>query len=173
MKLSGQPLLSEEAIARRVHELAEAVSGDHPEGPLLVLAVLKGSVHFASDLVRQLSVPVTLDFIRAKSYQGTHSGGSVELLVKPTAPIRDQQVLVVEDILDTGRTAAALVDWIEAQGPAGLKICTLVDKPSRRVTDIRADYVGFDIKDQFVVGYGMDYDEQYRELPAIYVLERE
>ena len=173
MKLSGQPLLSEDVIARRVHELAEAVSADHSEGPLLVLAVLKGGIHIASDLVRRLTVPVRLDFIRAKSYRGTHSGGSVELLVKPTAPIRDRHVLVVEDILDTGRTAAAIVDWIEAQGPAGLKICTLVDKPSRRLTDIRADYTGFEIEDHFVVGYGMDYEEQYRELPAIYVLERE
>lgn len=173
MKLSGQPLFSEDAIAGRVAELAEAVSADHSEGGLLVLVVLKGGIHLGSDLVRRLTVPVELDFIRAKSYSGVHSGGSVELLVKPTAPIRDQHVLVVEDILDTGRTAAAIVDWIEAQGPAGLKVCTLVDKPGRRTTDIRADYAGFEIEDHFVVGYGMDFDERYRELPAIYILEED
>lgn len=171
MNRSEQPLFSGAIIAQRVHELAAAVSADHVEKSLLILGVLKGGIHLASDLVRRLTIPVTLDFIQAKSYRGIHSGGSVELLVKPTVMIRDQHVVVVEDILDTGRTAAAIVDWIEAQGPAGLKVCTLADKPSRRMADIGADYVGFEIDDQFVVGYGMDYEEHYRELPDIYVLE--
>lgn len=171
MRLSDRPLVSEEQITRRVDELAAAISRDFEGRELLVMPVLKGGVFFAADLMRRLTVPVFVDFIRARSYHGTRSGGTVEFLVSPSEPVVGRHVLVVEDILDTGRTTAAVLDRIQAEGPASLALCVFLDKPSRRLVDIKADYVGLEVPDVYVVGYGLDYNEQYRHLPAIYVLE--
>lgn len=172
MRLNPEVLISQEAIARRVRELAEAIAADMNGEPPLVLVVLKGAILFASDLVRALPLNASLDFIRAKSYAGCESQGFVELVHLPETPIANRQVLLVEDILDTGRTSAALLDWIREQHPASVRLCVLLDKPSRRMVNLQADYTGFTIEDRFVVGYGLDYDESFRNLPAVYVLEK-
>jgi hypoxanthine phosphoribosyltransferase len=171
MRLSDHPLVSADEIARRVDELAEAISRDYEGRDILVMPVLKGGVFFAADLMRRLTVPVRVDFIRARSYQGTRSGGTVEFLLPPSEPVAGRHVLVVEDILDTGRTTSAVLDRLQADGPASLALCVFLDKPSRRAVNIKADYVGLVIPDEYVVGYGLDHDERYRQLPAIYVLK--
>jgi hypoxanthine phosphoribosyltransferase len=167
----GRELLSPEQIAARVDELATEIARVYGDGPLVLLAVLKGAAHFASDLMRRLDLDVRLEFIRAKSYEGTDSSGTVRFNVVPEISLEGRDVLVVEDILDTGRTCAAILRKLEAQRPKSLAICTLLDKPSRRIESVEADYVGFTIEDHFVVGYGLDHDEQYRQLPGVYVLE--
>ncbi|MBM3290901.1 MAG: hypoxanthine phosphoribosyltransferase, partial [Candidatus Hydrogenedentes bacterium] len=133
--------------------------------------VLKGGLLFAADLVRAIGVPLTIDYVRAKSYDGDRSQGHVELKVLPEQPLEGKHVLFVEDILDTGRTTAAVLDIARAANAASVALCALLDKPSRRTAPVCADYVGFTIGDDFVVGYGLDYNERYRELPAVYSLE--
>lgn len=173
MRPSEAPLFQAEAIARRVAELAGEINRDFKDRDTLLLPVLKGGIHFASDLMRQLDIPLRVDFIRARSYRGTESGGSVEFLVLPTETIEGRHVLLLEDIVDTGRTTHALLERLRAGAPASLSLCTLLDKPARRICEVHPHYVGFEIEDRFVVGYGMDYEERYRELPAIYVLEED
>ncbi len=170
MKLSDTPYLTRDEIRRRVAALGKSISKDFAGEELIVLPVLKGGFHFASDLTRQLTVPVMIDFIRARSYRGTHSQGAVEILVSPTLQLQDKNILIVEDILDTGRTTAVLLDLLEEKHPKKLVVCTLLDKPARRVAPVEGDYVGFEIDDEFVVGYGLDHDEQYRGLPDIHIL---
>ncbi|HNT89794.1 MAG TPA: phosphoribosyltransferase family protein [Candidatus Hydrogenedentes bacterium] len=114
---------------------------------------------------------VCLDFIRARSYIGETSSGVVEIMHAPEVLIRDRHVLLVEDILDTGRTASQIIAWLKERGPASLRVCALIDKPARRLVEVRADYVGFSIEDHFVVGYGLDHNEQYRHLPSVYTLD--
>ena len=173
MRTSDTPLLEAERIAARVAELGAEISRDCGGADLVLIVVLKGAFMFAADLARVLSTCVQVDFIRAKSYGKTSSSGEVRFLQLPETPLTDRHVLVVEDILDTGRTASAILAHIAAQGPASLKLCTLLDKPSRRVTPVKADYTGFTIDSHFVVGYGLDYEEQYREMDAVYLLENE
>jgi hypoxanthine phosphoribosyltransferase len=132
--------------------------------------VLKGGICFTSDLLRALTIPVTVDFMRPKSYAGTGSRNRVDILAAPTESLTNRTVLLVEDILDTGRTTAVLLDWIAQRRPAAVRVATLLNKQARRVNDVRADYVGFEIDDQFVVGYGLDYNEKYRELPGVHTL---
>ncbi len=171
MKPSSEALLGPEAISARVAELARSVCRDVEGGELVVLAVLKGAVPFAADFIRHVTVPVVLDFVRARSYSGGQSSGSVEFLLEPTVELRERRVLILEDILDTGITAKAIVDRVRAAGPVDLKLCTLLNKDGRRKVKIEADYVGFEVDNRFVVGYGMDYEENFRELPGIHVLE--
>lgn len=171
MRLNPNPLISAGQLQARLPALAEEISRGAAGTPLVVLVVLKGAVIFASDLVRALRVETELEFARARSYRGCESQGLVELTVLPETPLRGRHVLIVEDILDTGRTSVALTDWVRGQGAASVRLCALLDKPSRRATAIAADYTGFVIDDHFVVGYGLDYDEGYRHLPAIHVLE--
>ena len=171
MRLSEDPLIPAETIHRRVGELAQAISTACDGQELCVIAVLRGGVIFAADLVRRLSVDVVLDFIRAKSYAGAASTGQVEFLDLPDEPVTGKHVLVVEDILDTGRTAQAIVEYLGRQEPASLAVCTLLDKPARRKVPFHADFVGFTIDDHFVVGYGLDLDEQFRHLPDIRTIE--
>lgn len=173
MKPSKAPLIGADAIARRVAELADSISHDSCGRELLVVPVLKGSIIFAADLVRALSVPLTIDFVRARSYQGTRSQGSVEFLVPLSEPVSGKHVLVVEDIIDTGRTTAVIMDRLEAGAPASLRLCVLLDKHEARVKTVQVDYVGFEIENHFVVGYGLDYEERFRELPAVHLLEDE
>ena len=170
MRPFDHPEIDAATIGERVRELAMAVSRDYEDRDLLVLCVLKGALHFASDLLRALEVPAVVDFVRAKSYSGTAAGTVVELLVKPTETLAGRDVLVVEDILDTGGTIATLMEYLAQQGAASVRLCVLLDKPARRVNGIEAHYVGFSIDDHFVVGYGLDYNEQFRELPAIHRL---
>lgn len=171
MKPSKEPLLTVTEIHRRVAELAETLSSDFAGKEIVVIPVLKGGFHFASDLTRLLSLSLTLDFIRARSYRGERSKGTVEFLLLPTEPLTGKHVIVVEDILDTGRTTAAVLDRIQAENPESLSLCVLLDKPANREVDVSADYVGFQIDNHFVVGYGLDYNEHYRELPAVHILE--
>jgi hypoxanthine phosphoribosyltransferase len=170
MRPSATPLITTDLIQRRIAEMGDEISAAHGGEPLLLLAVLKGSFLFAADLSRALRMPLQIDFIRARSYAGTESTGAPALSWTGDA-LAGRHVLLVEDILDTGLTAAAIVAWAQAQGPATLRICTLLDKPTRRRTPITADYTGFVIPDLFVVGYGLDYEEEFRNLPAIHTLE--
>ncbi len=165
-------LLSEEQIAARVAELAADISRDCDGKDLLLLCVLKGAVIFVADLARKLSIPVEIGFIVASSYDGDASTGEVSLS-SVSAPVispdvASKHVIIVEDILDTGLTYGALIRRLEALDPAGVRFCVLLDKPSeRRVAPIRPDYIGFTVPDKFVVGYGLDYKEKYRELKDI------
>jgi len=170
MELRAKPLFEAETIRRRVGELAAQVSEDYAGRQVHLLAVLKGGLVFAADLMRALTVPICLDFIGARSYDGTASSGTVTFTYLPAQSLAGRHVLLVEDILDTGRTMEHIVERLRRENPASLRLCTLLDKPSRRVRPVTADYVGFTIDDLFVVGYGLDYEEMGRELPEIRVL---
>jgi len=168
----AEVLFDEDAIARRVRELAATITADYAGSEVLLLATLKGAVIFLADLMRALQLPVCVDFVGATSYGGsTESSGSVRLDLDSCGDMSGRHVLIVEDIVDTGRTLTKLVDAIQGQAPASVRTCCLLDKPSRRVTDFRPDYVGFEIADRFVVGYGLDFSQRYRNLPYIAVLK--
>lgn len=175
MHLVEPPLIPAGSIARRVREMGASLSACYADRrmPIVLLAVLRGSVVFAADLMRAMAVPTAIDFIRAKSYAGTRSTGRVEITQFPEVPLKGRDVLVVDDILDTGRTTAAILDFVREQNPASAALCTLLDKPARRAVSIQADFSGFSIEDRFVVGYGLDYEERYRGLPSIYELSGE
>jgi hypoxanthine phosphoribosyltransferase len=165
-------LLTREQVAKRVRELAEQISADCAGRELLVVGVLKGSWIFLADLVRLITVPVTVDFTMASSYGlGNNSSGVVKIVLDLNSPIEGRDVLVVEDIIDTGLTLKYLVDNLKLRMPRSLKVVALLDKPARRRVDIRADYLGFEVPDKFVVGYGVDYAERFRNLPYIGYIE--
>lgn len=171
MALNAKPLIAQSILRERVAALAEEIARDYEGRVPLLLGVLKGALHLTSDLARAMPGPVEIGFIRARSYEGAESTGSVTVSGIDAIEIHGRHVLVVEDILDTGRTLNALAQQLQAQDPASLRVCTLLDKPSRRIAPFEAHYTGFTIPDQFVVGYGLDYNERYRELPEIYVYE--
>lgn len=165
-------LITEDRIRERVAALAREISADYAGKDLVLIAVLKGAVVFCADLMRCLDLPVCLEFVSAASYGSrTSSSGEVRLVLDTCGDLRGRHVLVVEDIVDSGRTLAALVEALRAQGPASVKTCCLLDKPSRRVAPFEPDYVGFAIPDCFVVGYGLDYAEKSRNLPYIAVVK--
>lgn len=170
MELKKQPLLTADEIRAKVESLGRQISADYAGRSLLLVTVLKGSLIFASDLMRSLTIPATIDFIRARSYSKTCSRGCCDFLLLPEQPVTGRHVLVVEDIVDTGITARAIIDYLRAQTPASCAVCSLLDKPARRTTHVDLDYVGFVIDNEFVVGYGMDYEEEGRHLPDIRVL---
>jgi hypoxanthine phosphoribosyltransferase len=164
-------LLTRNQIARRVAELGERISADFAGDPVILLGVLKGAAVFLSDLARHISLDATFDFVGISSYgNGTQHSGEVRLTKDVDQSVEGRNVILVEDILDTGLTMAYLKRVIGAHQPRVLKTCALLDKPARRVVTITADYVGFEIPDRFVVGYGMDYAERYRNLPDICML---
>jgi hypoxanthine phosphoribosyltransferase len=165
-------LISREEIAARVGELGQAIDREHDgEEPLLV-AVLKGAVIFTADLIRAISIPVALDVIAVSSYgAGARSSGAVKLTADLSLPIEGRDVILVEDIVDSGRTIDYLVRNLATRRPRRLSVCVLLDKVQRREVDVRLDYVGFVIPDRFVVGYGFDFGGVYRTLPDIHVLE--
>lgn len=165
-------LLTEEEIHRRVQELGQEISRDYAAGELTAICLLKGSIVFISDLIRHLDIPLNVDIMRASSYgASTESSGSVKILQDLDSDIGHRDVLIVEDIVDTGRTLYKTLELLRFRKPRSLKICSLLDKPSRRVLPIEIDYCGFVIPDHFVVGYGLDFDEYYRNLPYIGILE--
>lgn len=167
-------LLSREKIAHRVAELAEEISHDYQGQPLLLICVLKGAVIFLSDLMRELKIPVEIDFMAVSSYGAdTSSSGVVRILKDLEQSIQEKDILVVEDIVDTGLTLNYLRENLISRQPRSLKVVTLLDKPSRRKVAFDPDYCGFAIPDRFVVGYGLDFDEQYRNLPDICVVSSE
>lgn len=171
LRRSKLPLIDSNTVQQRIVTLAEEVRSCYGDDHLFLLVVLKGSVPFSVDLMRSLAMPLEVDYIRAKSYEGTESTGKVHFTRLPEDTLRDKHVLIVEDILDTGNTATAILEFARSQHPASVRFITLLDKPSRRVHPVKADFVGFTIEDHFVVGYGLDYNECYRELDAIYTME--
>lgn len=164
------PFISAQDIHTRIAALAADIRADAPDAELHFIGVLKGSVFFLADLLRALPGPATMDFIAVASYAGTKSSGEVRLLKDVDRGLQDRHVIVVEDIVDTGLTLHYLQDILRARGPASLRTACLLSKPSRRKIEVPVDYVGFTIEDRFVVGYGLDYDEHYRQLPYIGVL---
>jgi len=167
-------LISEEEIQRKVKELAERISKDYEGKRLLMICILKGAIMFYSDLARNISIPMAMDFMAVSSYgAGTKSSGEVRILKDLSVPAEGLDILIVEDILDSGNTLNYIENILKDRKPASLKICTLLDKPERREKPIVVDYVGFAIPDEFVIGYGLDYSEKYRNLPYIGVLKEE
>lgn len=164
-------LYTREEIAERVRELAKAISRDYQDKELILVGILKGAFVFLADLIRHLTVPVTVDFIGLSSYGlGSKSSGEVVLTKDLQIPIEGRDVLVVEDILDTGLTTDLILKQLQERKLASLKLCTLIDKRERRRVPVAVDYVGFELDKGFVVGYGIDYAEQHRHLPDIYVV---
>jgi hypoxanthine phosphoribosyltransferase len=171
----GEVLVSAEEVQRRVAELGRQISDDYraaPPRPLLLIGVLKGAVFFLSDLMRYIDVPVEVDFMAVASYgSATDSSGVVRILKDLDAPIEGRDVLIVEDIVDSGLTLQYLLRNLGSRNPASLEVCALLTKPERRKVDLPTRYVGFEIPNRFVVGYGLDYDERHRNLPFVAVLD--
>lgn len=165
-------LLTQEQIQTRIRELGAALSADYADKTPIFIGVLRGAVHFYTDLTLQFPHPCQYDFIGAASYGGeTQTSGQVQLTKDVMTDLRGRHVIVVEDILDTGLTLRFVTDYLRSKQPASLKLCVLLDKPERRRADIAADYVGFTIPNEFVVGFGLDYQELYRNLPYIGILK--
>ncbi|HEX7473983.1 MAG TPA: hypoxanthine phosphoribosyltransferase [Candidatus Limnocylindrales bacterium] len=171
----GEVLLTEDEIRARIAELGARVSADYAGRRLTLVSVLKGSLPFMADLMRQITIPLRIDLMEVSSYGGasTESSGLVRILKDLSASIAGEDVLLVEDIIDTGLTLNYLLRYLRGKGPNSLKICTLLDKPARRLVEIQVDYTGFTIPDQFVVGFGLDYGELYRNLRFVGVLRPE
>jgi hypoxanthine phosphoribosyltransferase len=168
-------LVSEEQLNAKVAELGAQISRDYAGKNLLLVSILKGSVVFMADLMRAITIPCSIDFMVVSSYGGanTTTTGLVKIIKDLDADLTGRDVLIVEDILDTGVTLSHLVPMLKMRNPNSVKICTILDKPTRRKADIRPDYEGYQVPDEFVVGYGLDYDEKYRNLPYVGVLKPE
>ena len=164
-------MLTEEEVDSRIREIGEQISKDYAGKTVHLVCVLKDGSFFMTELAKRITVPVSLDFMSVSSYGGsTKSSGVVRIVKDLDEPLEDKDVLVVEDIVDSGRTLSYLLELLKDRGPASVKLCTLLDKPERRVVDVHVDYTGFEIPDEFVVGYGLDYDQRYRNLPYIGVV---
>lgn len=167
-------LISEEDVEKRIQEIGSAISKEYEGKCVHLICVLKGGVFFACELAKRISVPVTIDFMSVSSYgDDTKSSGVVKIVKDLDQPLEGRDVLIVEDIIDSGRTLSYLLQNLKTRNPKSLKLCTLLDKPDRRVCDVKVDYVGFEIPDEFVVGFGLDLDQQYRNLPYIGCVEIE
>ncbi len=167
-------MFDEKAIAAKVSELGQQITKDYAGKDVLVVGILKGAAVFFTDLIRQINLPINIDFIVASSYgDGTETSGKVDIKKDLEKDIAGRHVILVEDILDTGNTLSYIKEYLESSSSASVRICTLFDKPSRRTENIIADYKGFTIDDVFIVGYGLDYAEKYRNLPYVGVLKPE
>ena len=167
-------LLSEDEIREKVRELGGKITADYKNSNLMLVTVLKGAVVFLADLMRQIDVPAEIDFMVVSSYgSGVKSSGVVKIVKDLDVPLAGKDILIVEDILDSGLTLSYIKELLESRGPRSIRIATLLDKPSRRKVDLQADYIGFSVPDEFVIGYGLDYDEKYRNLPYVGVLKPE
>ena len=165
-------LLGEEEVNKRINEVAEQINKDYAGKDIHLICILKGGVFFTCELAKRLTVPVSMDFMSVSSYgAGTVSSGVVKIIKDLDEPLEGKDVLIVEDIIDSGNTLYYLMDVLQRRKPASLHLCTLLDKPDRRVKDVKVDYTGFEIPDEFVVGYGLDYAQKYRNLPYIGVVE--
>ena len=174
MEVNVKVLIAEDEVKKRIRAIGEQISADYEGKELHVVCILKGGVFFMCELVKHISVPVTHDFMSVSSYgDGTVSTGRIKLIKDLDEPIEGKDILIVEDILDTGRTLHHLIQLLHTRNPKSIKLCTLLDKPDRRVIDVPVDYVGFQIPDLFVVGYGLDYAQHYRNLPYIGVVDVE
>lgn len=166
-------MLSQETIAARVKELGAEITKDYANKSLVLVVVLKGSFVFASDLCRSIDLPLRIDFLGVRSYgEGTETSGVVQITQDLSRPIADEDVLIVEDIVDTGLTIAHLMDLFRTRNPRSVRVCSLLHKPARARVAVNVDYLGFTIEDKFVVGYGLDWAEKHRNLPYIGVVER-
>lgn len=167
-------LYSEEDLREVVKRIGKQISEDYKDKNLFLVTVLKGSLVFMADLMRAIDIPCNIDFLAVSSYgSGTSTSGEVQVIKDLNCPLADKDVLVVEDILDSGVTLSFLLKNLSARGPKSIRLCTLLDKPERRKVDIHPDYVGMQVPDQFIVGYGLDYNEYYRNLPYIGILKPE
>lgn len=167
-------MLTEDQLREKVCTLGAQISEDYKDKNLLLVSVLKGSILFMADLMRAISIPASVDFMSVSSYgAGTKTSGVVKIIKDLDIPLEGYDLLIVEDILDSGKTLEYIIEMLEARNPRSIKICTLLDKPDRRQVEISPDYSGFVIPDEFVVGYGLDYAEKYRNLPYIGVLKPE
>ena len=165
-------LISRDEIAKAIDRLVCEIKRDYQGKQPLLIGVLKGSFVFMADLIRQLDLPLELDFIRLSSYGAAReSSGKVKVIQGVKAPVKGRDILVVEDIVDTGITISFLLDYLRKKKPTSLKLCVLTDKPSRRRVPVPIDYLGFTVPDKFIAGYGLDFDEKFRNLPDIYTLE--
>ena len=164
-------LISEEDVRARIRELADILSEKYRGKDIVLVGILNGSVFFMTELAQHMSTPVELDFMAASSYVGTDSTGKVLITKDLSRSIKGKNVIIVEDIVDTGQTLHLLCEMLRKKHPETLEVVTLLDKPSRRKVGFRADYIGFEIPDEFVIGWGMDYDQKYRELPYIGIYE--
>lgn len=166
--------LTEEQIENRIRELGKEISAEYGDEPVCLICILKGSAFFSCELAKRITSPVEMEFMSVSSYgAGTSSSGVVRIVNDLVNSIEDKNVIVIEDIIDSGRTLHYLLENLKTRNPKSLKLCTLLDKPERRVVDVAVDYVGFEIPDEFVVGYGLDYDQKYRNLPYIGFVEIE
>lgn len=165
-------LISEEELSKIVKELGSKITEDYKDKNLLLVSILKGSVTFMADLMREINIPCNIDFMAVSSYgSGTKSSGVVKIIKDLDSSIEGKDLLIVEDILDSGRTLNYIKDILLARNPKSIRICTLFDKPERRDVDLYADYIGSKVPNEFIVGYGLDYNEYYRNLPYIGVLK--
>ena len=164
-------LISETKIEKRLDELAKQIMKDYGEEDLLFIGVLKGAAIFMVELAKRIKNNVEFEFIQARSYEGTESTGKVEITQDLTGKIDGKNVIIIEDIIDTGRTLEYLMRYLTFHNPKTIKLCTLLSKPSRRVVELQVDYIGFSIPDEFVIGYGLDYNQKYRNLPYIGVMK--
>ncbi|ONI42423.1 hypoxanthine phosphoribosyltransferase [Candidatus Epulonipiscium fishelsonii] len=166
--LNLETLISEEAIQKRIKELGAQISQDYRNQEIIMLCVLKGSVMFMADLSKRITLPVKMEFMAVSSYGDEYKSSGVVKIVKDLdQPIEGKDILIVEDIIDSGRTLNYLKNILSERNPKSLKICTLLDKPDKRVVDVDVEYIGFTIPDNFVIGYGLDYQQEYRNLPYI------
>ena len=165
-------LYSEETLANMVDRMGAKISEDYKDKNLLMVSILKGSIVFMADLMRAITIPCRIDFMAVSSYgSGVKTSGVVKIIKDLDIPLAGYDVLVVEDILDSGMTLSYILELLQSRGPKSIRLCTLFDKPDRRTVDITADYVGTIVPDEFVVGYGLDYDEKYRNLPFVGILK--
>lgn len=171
--ITGKPLFTTEQIHEKVIEMAGEISRDYAGREVLAIGILKGAFMFFADIIRALKLPVTLDFFVASSYVKTSSTGDTALHYEPRESVKGKHVLLIDDIIDTGLSLNRIREMLLAKEPASLKICVLLDKKERRMADVRIDYAGFNIPNEFVVGYGLDYENKYRNLPYIAVFKKE
>ena len=160
-------LIDENTLKERIMQLAEQINNDFKGEKITLICILKGSLYFYADLSRKIDLDTELEFIRVKSYEGEKSTGEIKFLLELDNPVTDKNVIVVEDIIDTGYTLSCLLDYLKEQNPKSLKLCTLLDKKDRRETEVDVDYIGFSIPNHFVIGYGLDLDQNYRNIPEI------
>ena len=164
-------LISETKIEKRLNELAKQIMKDYGDEDLVFVVVLKGAATFMIELAKRIKNSVEFEFIQAKSYEGTEGTGKIEITQDLSGSIEGKNVIIIEDIIDTGRTLEYLMRYLTFHNPKSIKLCTLLSKPSRRLIDLKVDYVGFSIPDEFVIGFGLDYNQKYRNLPYIGVLK--
>ena len=164
-------LITEQEIASRTRELAKQIQKDYNNEEIVIVCILKGATFFAVELAKRIDSDTIIDFMKVSSYEGTESTGKINFTLDISEDITGKNVLIVEDIVDTGRTLAYVKKYLESKNPKNVKICTMLNKKERRVIDLNPEYVAFDIPDKFVIGFGLDYDEKYRNLPYVGYLE--